>query len=1441
MKTFKYLITALALALFSPLAATAEESYVMVGGVSGLESTQYATFQAAYEAIKPKIEAIAGLGQDAAEQTKFDALFTDRAENGDATLTYKISGNVVYDETSLANLLSMGRKSSHFGNGRHLINFKFVGVTGRKADTLTVNSGITLPYEWWGEKTTTGIHFENLTIASTNGKSLNPSQAYFEGIDFSVDNCTVKVGISSYVNCAGSYSITDSTLDGTDSSSNYAMQFQGSNTESLAITIKGNEISGFARGVNIDQKTAVADIEDNEISVTDPNRSCIQLSGLAKADIKENTFDLNGGNALTLHENLAKLSTAAEVAISANKVEGTGYLIYDAAQAEGTALTSSTITLTIEGNSIAKTVDTTQGKSKNGTTSAMSEVVKTVVEANVAIAKIGETEYTSLADAFAAAQSGDTVTLVADLTEVDAAESGIVYNMAGVTFDLNGKTYSHYNFSHVFQGTGGVIKNGKMVCLNGGSYALFIGDMGDTTSFTVENVEMTGGINVFNATGVVLKDLNVVGQDYYAVWADEGAVAIIESGTYSSAKASKGEALLNANPYSYGLEILGGTFKANGNNLMGNAGGTLEVSGGTFDTKVAQKYCAPGYQPKDNGSGVYGVADAIQVLNSNGNVAGTYHSFAKASAAATSGQTIKLLADVANTDYTVANVIDIKLAKGVTLDGNDKTLSGNIKVTVAPEGGVTITNVKFKDIHNLQALSEVQKSYYKFSDTKVGTLSAVYAKNLKGKLSVSGCVFENCDWEALQIVPVEGAEIDICENSFKSTASTVVTEQLRHVHVQMTGASVGTAITLTMTDNQLYGEPLDSSCGVYSMSSKSTLDLTGNYFEKPNTASITLTDIGSDGESVDVNRCELIYPARKEATVDTDDLKAVAVVEKDIYLVTAYDSLAAAIAAATEGQTVKLIANTDENVTIGKNLTLDLNGHTLNGGTVKATPTLTVKANVTILDSTEDKKGTIKREDTADNSDGTARTSHYVIDIQGKDAYLTFESGNVVNNSGTIPPAARQGASLVRVGDDAKDKRDAKPTLVIKGGTFTQDNFPVIKVDYGTFYLQGGEINCAIDEAIKNWATTYIQGGTVTGTVASWVYGKGIDSSTLEISGGKINGNVYSMTQDGAEGKTSVVSITDGTVTGNLGTYQGKNIRDTEMKPVTDTSKTTIAVSGGTFSNEVAQKYCAEGYYPVKNADGLYVLDIKTEGFACEVTSATTVKIVGLGDISGSIGNLEIPEMIGGRYVTEIADRAFVGTSGITSLTLSKYCKKIGNSAFRNITSLTKITFAEVYEIDGTTPAALEIGEYAFNSASISELDVPEYVSSIAQCAFSSCTNLKKVRIASSATTVAEGAFHRSGVTLGKKPSVLTFGSFSVDGSTATMKVVGTGGVLDVASILSKLKVLYYTALNEDPTEITLTSENVGTIETTTTGFEVNITIEVPTGTTGFFRVKLED
>ena len=420
---------------------TGENSYLTISGIAGFEDTQFASFADAYAAIKLVLEGLCAddaLGQGVATAGAFDDLFTNRDKKGNATLTYTISGNIVYDETGYANLLTMGRRASHYGNDRHLINFKFVGATGKEADTLTVNSNITLPYEWWGEKTVTSISFENLTITGSAPNGLYPYQSYFEGINFKVDNCNLK-GIKIY-NCSnvkGTYTITNSTLDGTGAPADaYAIHLQGHETEPLTININGNTIRGYDRGINIDQKTANATISGNTISIKDAGRSCIQLSSLKSTVISNNTLELTGGNAITLHENLLTLTAAPEITVEGNTITGNGYLIYDGAAAKSNEFTSENLKLTIGTNTVASTVDTTQGV-KGSKKSGLSETVATVVNKALTpayVATVNGVGYTSLAEAIAAAPRKATVKLLADTKE------NVTISTPYVTLDLNGHT-----------------------------------------------------------------------------------------------------------------------------------------------------------------------------------------------------------------------------------------------------------------------------------------------------------------------------------------------------------------------------------------------------------------------------------------------------------------------------------------------------------------------------------------------------------------------------------------------------------------------------------------------------------------------------------------------------------------------------------------------------------------------------------------------------------------------------------------------------------------------------------------------------------------------------------------------------------------------------------------------------------------------------------------
>ena len=282
-----------------------------------------------------------------------------------------------------------------------------------------------------------------------------------------------------------------------------------------------------------------------------------------------------------------------------------------------------------------------------------------------------------------------------------------------------------------------------------------------------------------------------------------------------------------------------------------------------------------------------------------------------------------------------------------------------------------------------------------------------------------------------------------------------------------------------------------------------------------------------------------------------------------------YITLAAAIAAANNGETVTLLKDVTENVEIAKekNLTLDLNGKTLSGGTGTAKAALYNLGTITIQDTSAAKTGTIKRDDT-----GTVgETSYYVIRNQGT---MTIESGTVINNSGykkANSTGSMIGSSLICNGDC-----DEGGTLTIKGGTFTQNNFIAIKNGaLGVLHVTGGTIT-SNHSAIQNWFKADITGGEIKGQLWTDAY-KADESVGQTTIGGdaKFTGEIV---MDIAGSVAPTLAINGG----NL------NVTNWRITSAAASVGAKPSVSGGTFSSAVPAEYCAEGFIPVKNADGTY-------------------------------------------------------------------------------------------------------------------------------------------------------------------------------------------------------------------------------------------------------------
>ena len=846
--------------------------------------------------------------------------------------------------------------------------------------------------------------------------------------------------------------------------------------------------------------------------------------------------------------------------------------------------------------------------------------------------------YKTLAEAFTEASEGQTVRLLKDLKE----DVEITKN---ITLDLGGKTLTNTGAGKatitIAKDATATVKNGSVV--GGTSYyniqnngtATFEGltaTAGNTGSSMIDNV---GTLTI--TSGEYTGGLDTIKNEPNAKLTVDGGTFTLTKGTsdgftgvifnYGELTINDGTFIQNDKSAPYGQAqvihtdksgsnlpstvIKGGTFK----NLCTRstawtvratnaAAGATKVSGGSFNTKVQETYCADGFIPTKNADGTYGVKEGKYVASVGSK---NYETLADAIRLTTKGKIVKLLDDVTEN-------IEIAKAKNFTLDLNGHTINGGTGTAVATIkncGTVTITDssaaktgtIKRDDngtvgetsyyvIRNIGTMTIEQanvtnNSGYKKTNPSGSMVGSSLICNgdddLGGTLNISGGNFEQKNFIAIKNgalgkLNVTGGTISsdhsAIQNWFEATITGGEINGQLWTDAYIKDESVGHT---TIGGNAKYtGEIVMDISG----SVKPTLEISGGDLNVTNWRITTAASKagakpavsgGKFTSAVPESYCADGYvPTKNEDGtygVKVDD--SVAEVGGVKYL-----SLQAAIDAAGRKQTVKLLKDTTENVTMAtSDLTLDLNGHTLNGGQVKGKPALTVTARVTVKDSSANMSGTIKREDTAENS---GVSSHYVIDVQGN-GWLTFESGNVTNNSGVV---GVKGASLVRVGDDSVEKY---PGLNIKGGTFQQDNFIAIKVDRGDLFLNGGTITSENSYAIENWFRTTIKGGTVNGTVSTWVYSNGKAVSQLEISGGTVNGNVASVTYDNSEGKTAKVTISGGTVTGTLGTYSYND----GLVPLDDPAKATIGVTGGTFNNDPT-KYVVEGSTVKSNTDGTF-------------------------------------------------------------------------------------------------------------------------------------------------------------------------------------------------------------------------------------------------------------
>lgn len=313
-----------------------------------------------------------------------------------------------------------------------------------------------------------------------------------------------------------------------------------------------------------------------------------------------------------------------------------------------------------------------------------------------------------------------------------------------------------------------------------------------------------------------------------------------------------------------------------------------------------------------------------------------------------------------------------------------------------------------------------------------------------------------------------------------------------------------------------------------------------------------------------------------------------------------YSTLQEAINVAKSGETVTLVSNSTEDITIAsdKNITLDLGSYTLtnkSGHTITNKGTLTIKGNGTVDNVTHGKgalvnygkttvlSGTFTRSKEAGTRSGNGGNSWYVIDNNGTNAVLTFKGGHVTNTSGF--------SSLIR---------NLEAKLFVEAGTFDNDFIAIKNDDNGTLEISGGKVStkAAGGSAVQNWGNFALTGGelnAVEGAAAITAYSwddKYV--STTTISDGTINGNIKVSRDEGYNGKAPEVAIAGSKITGDITVQKGGKLEvvageiDGEITAADDTA--TVKTQGGTYTTEPSEDMVPDGYKVFDNEDGTYTI-----------------------------------------------------------------------------------------------------------------------------------------------------------------------------------------------------------------------------------------------------------
>lgn len=616
------------------------------------------------------------------------------------------------------------------------------------------------------------------------------------------------------------------------------------------------------------------------------------------------------------------------------------------------------------------------------------------------------------------------------------------------------------------------------------------------------------------------------------------------------------------------MNISGGTFKHNGNNVNADSGaavvmegdGVLRISGGEFtglngsvsgnaNTTLTggsyntvldyegwddiKQYVPEGESVTIEGesytnvpvvpSNQYTYAEFNALIMKNGNYDGT-----------TEG-TVVVLKDsersyqnnktaqffIGATDVNITDPVEVVKVTSVTFQFEDDDLENNytsgelqifaktIEFTNCTFIGTAVSPWGVSNSDNAETAT--------FTNCKWQNLSGRYGvhQNRASALTVTGCIFENCE-RGIHTNSSTVSSITITGNTFTGIGDAYGVLCLAEGNGDLSKA------TLNITDNTAEGQVM-----------LRQLSETVTYAQ---VAEILDTENNTYGSAYVSNSIEPAEPVAQIGEVE-------------------YKTLAEAVEAASEGQTITLITDVEltETLTIpaDKTITLDLAGKA-----VSMVYAETATKNHTMIDN----YGNL----TIDSSVEGGMISYTYTGANLGTTYsantITSEPGSVLTvKDGTIKNLTYDYATIAYAIDGLTNGNLGDVTVNIEGGVITSER-QAIRI-FANSTTKTGTLN--------------ISGGDITGRVIVQNANASANKAVLDITGGTFNANTYKTDVLYVGGSNSATIDITAAVGG--GTFNGA---------ITETNVTGF-ISGGTFTTNVTA-YCAEGFVCQSNADGTY-------------------------------------------------------------------------------------------------------------------------------------------------------------------------------------------------------------------------------------------------------------